>query len=106
MPNTGVGGKDSESSPSSMICRFVVEYLSGLVGCLDPDAEKTPSFPFGPGLRLLLCPGTRLIGLSSSTNLNLAVAPTTPQAGVGLSSNGDEPSGDPSSILISECNLV
>lgn len=47
--------------------------------------------PSSPTLaRLRLCPGTLLIGLSSSTNFNLAVALAIPQAGVGLSSTGEE----------------
>jgi hypothetical protein len=51
----------------------------------------------GPRAKLLLCPGTLLIGLSSP-NLNLAVALATPQAGVGLSSIGEDEAIDPTPI--------
>jgi hypothetical protein len=66
--------------------------FSGLLGCrLFSPVPRRPA-PSGPGLRLRLWPGTLRIGLSSSTNLSLAVALATPQAGVGLSSIGEDAS--------------
>ena len=96
--DVGVGGWLSESS-SSML-QDAVANLSGLLGALFlSDVANNPA-PSGPAFKLRLCPGTRRIGLSSSTNLSRAVALATPQAGVGLSLAGDDPSGESSIISI------
>ena len=68
-----------------------MENLSGLVGGLLAFSVAKKILCPSPALaKLRLCPGTLLIGLSSSTNFNLAVALATPHAGVGLSSGGED----------------
>lgn len=93
MPSNGVGGKVGENSSSDI---SVWEFFRGLVILLlELPADKNRFLllsslsagfdPTAPGLKLLLCPGTLLIG-ESSASLNLAVALDIPHAGVGLSS--------------------
>lgn len=96
----GVSGIGISSSSISSSRRLVVENLSGLAGGL-----RSPKPGAGPAFRLLLCPGTRLIGLSSSANLSLAAAVAT--HGVGLSSGGEEDDDESSrAMAIERCGWV
>lgn len=94
--NLGDPSLSSSSGSSMVLIVFVVICFSGLVGtsrrmpCLMAAEKMFLPSSLGPLARLLLCPGTFLIGLSSSASFSLAVAFATPHAGVGLSSAGDE----------------
>lgn len=91
-----IRGDPSSSSSSIMTCPPMP--LSGLAGKplpLSPMNMLRPPSSIAP-FRLLLCPGTLRIGLSSSASLNLAAALAMPHAGVGLSSGGDDDLPDPS----------
>jgi len=84
--------------PSSSIMTCPPMPFSGLAGKLLPLSPMNmlrPPSSIAP-FKLLLCPGTLRIGLSSSANLNLAAALAIPHAGVGLSSGGDDDLPDPS----------